>query len=231
MIKTILSALTAATVMTGAANASIVQNGSFEQSPGVPGIRNNAQIFENLNSGPGASWQIWKSLPGWTTTSGAGIEIQSNRTLGSIDAQHGQHYVELDSNNNSSMLQTVTLAVGAYSLDFYYSPRTSNAATNGVSWSLDGLTSGTVTNGTAGATVGNWSKITSVFNVAAAGTYSLIFSAEGISESYGGLIGNVAINGAPNPGPAPVPVPAASILLLSAAGALAALRSKAKAKA
>lgn len=226
MLKTMLTALTAAMLTAGAAQASIVQNGSFEQSPGTPGIRNNGQIFENLNTGPGASWQIWNALPGWTTTAGDGIEIQSNRTLSFIDAQSGQHYVELDSNSNSTMMQSVALGIGRYALDFHYSPRTSTFGSNGISWSLDGLTSGLVSNASPGASVGKWSKITSVFNVAAAGTYNLVFSAEGMSESLGGLIDSITITSAPNQAPAPVPVPAASLLLLSAAGALAAVHGR-----
>ncbi len=39
----------------------------------------------------GSSWDVFSEISGWKTTAGAGIEVQTNRTLGSIDAHSGQH--------------------------------------------------------------------------------------------------------------------------------------------
>lgn len=201
-------------------DASPVLNGSFETPFAGAGIRNGGQSFERLQSGPGASWNIWQSIPGWTSAFGAGIEIQSNRTLGQIDAFDGQHYVELDSNDNSSMFQDVLLNRGAHMLSFMYSPRTGNPATNGIDYALSGLFGGSVSGPGLETPLGAWTRVTQVFNVAAAGTYRLSFAASGRNDSYGGLIDAVSI--APDPAGAlsEVPLPAGLVLLASAGAAL-----------
>lgn len=72
---------------------------------------------------------------GWANTVGSGIEIQTNSTLGFIDAHDGDQYVELDSDSsnggtsaqtNSAMTRKVDLAKGVYELVWYYFPRTNN---------------------------------------------------------------------------------------------------------
>lgn len=224
MLKAMFQVASLLVLLTGAAQAAVVQNGSFEQSFPDPGKRNGGQVFDLLQSGPGSSWQIWDNLPGWTAQSGAGIEVQSNRTLRSIDAQDGSHYVELDSSNNSSMFQNVLLGAGDYVLSFFYSPRTSRQGSNGIAWSMGTLVSGTVDETQAGTAVGQWTQISRIFNVAASGTYALSFSAVGRSDSLGGLLDNISILAAPAGGTSPVPVPGAALLLITAAGTLAALR-------
>jgi hypothetical protein len=208
----------------GAATAStIVTNGSFES--GVPGntrgLSNNA-FFGNLNS-TGPSWDRWKNLNGWRTVVGSGIEVQSNRTLSTIDAQAGTKYVELDSTRNSGMAQTIALGIGSYMLSFWYSPRTSDPKTNGIEFSLGNalgyLTGGYATAGTpATAVVGRWTKIWRIFDVKTAGNYDLRFTATGLSDSYGGLLDSVDV--------AKVPLPAAGFGLMAALGGLAALRRR-----
>jgi hypothetical protein len=203
--------------------ATLVQNGSFEvdPAPGSAGLRNGV-LFGNLTtSGPG--WDIYSTLPGWTATGGAGIEIQTDNAIGLTDALFGEHYVELDSNNNSSMRQTLSLTAGRYLLSFWYSPRalqgTSQAQTNGISYAIANL-AGSVTGpgGAYGTTVGNWTEITGIFTVGANSAYDLDFAAVGSSDSLGGFIDNVSV--------AAVPVPAAGLLLVGALGGLAALRRR-----
>lgn len=205
-----------------ASAASIVVNGSFET--GVPGNTaglNNGALFGNLNNS-GPSWDRWTAINGWTTTSGSGIEVQSNRTLDTIDAQDGTHYVELDSNSNSSMAQTLSLGVGKYLLSFWYSPRTSDPATNGIEYAIGTIAGGKVKNGVpVGANVGTWIQIKTLFDVVKAGNYKLQFAAVGTNDTYGGLIDNVSV--------APVPLPAAGFGLMAALGGLAAVRRRRKA--
>ncbi|MGB5869690.1 MAG: VPLPA-CTERM sorting domain-containing protein [Albidovulum sp.] len=215
------------TGLAGAATAaSIVTNGSFES--GVPGntlgLNHNA-LFGNLNS-TGPSWDRWKNINGWSTIGGPGIEIQSNRTLSTIDAHEGTKYVELDSNRNSAMVQSIALEVGSYMLSFWYSPRTSDPSTNGIEFNIGNalgyLTSGYATAGTpAPAKVGSWTKVWRIFNVTTAGNYDLRFAANGVSDSYGGLLDSVDV--------AQVPLPAAGFGLMAALGGLAALRRRRKA--
>lgn len=221
--KAVIAAAVFASLALPAAASTIVVNGSFES--GVPGNSrglNNGAYFGNLNTS-GPSWDRWANINGWRKTSGSGIEVQSNRTLSTIDAQDGTHYVELDSNNNSSMAQTLALGVGKYVLSFWYSPRTYDPKTNGIEYTIGGgLAGGRVTNGTPkGAKVGNWVEIWKVFNIVTAGNYDLKFSAVGLSDSYGGLIDNVNV--------APVPLPAAGLGMVAALGGLGALRRRRKA--
>jgi hypothetical protein len=211
----------------GAASAStIVTNGSFES--GVPGntrgLDNNA-LFGNLDSS-GASWDRWKNLNGWRTVLGSGIEVQSNRTLSTIDAKSGTKYVELDSTRNSGMAQTIALGVGSYMLSFWYSPRTSDPLTNGIEFSIGNalgyLTGGYATAGTpVSAVVGSWTKVWRIFDVTTAGNYDLRFTANGVSDSYGGLLDDVDV--------AQVPLPAAGFALMAALGGLGAMRRRRKA--
>lgn len=183
----------------------IVQNGSFENFDAT-----------QLN---GQGWQVYSSIPSWTAVSGAGIEIQTNPTLGTIDAQDGAAYVELDSHNNSSMTQSINLNVGSYFLKFFYSPRNGNSADNGINYSIAGLTgniSGPSTNPLTG--VGYWTEISAMFRVLTAGSYALNFTATGTNNSLGGFVDNVSV--------AAVPVPAAGFLLFGALGGLAAMRRR-----
>ncbi|OSP54441.1 hypothetical protein [Pseudoruegeria sp. SK021] len=203
------------------ASAAVVENGSFEDTFSQTGS-NYGQRFDDLMSGPGSSWDVWSSIAGWTTDSGAGIEIQSNRTLTEVDAYDGNHYVELDSNSNSSMFQDVLLDVGHYVMTFFYGPRTNNSGTNGINYSLTGLFQGSVggPGDTTARTIGFWSQVSEAFNVQTAGTYRLRFGASGLSDSYGGLIDAISI--APTVAPVPLPLPV--VLLASGIVGLIAVR-------
>jgi hypothetical protein len=212
-----IAAATVLTAMASAGSASTVVNGSFEDVSGGSVLLNNG------------SWVVYDTLPGWTTIDGNGIEVQTNPTLGSIDAQDGNRYVELDShpggNSNSTMRQQISLGVGEYRLSFFYSPRTTDASTNGIFYSVSeaisgglDLTYGQVSgpSGTYPRTV--WTEVIATFTVATAGLFNLDFGATGRADTYGGLIDNVSI--------APVPLPAGAVLLLTALGGLAVARKR-----
>ncbi len=215
----------------GTAHA-VVLNGNFEDvSSSVPnfGLVNGNSLSDLAGRTGRRSWDVYDSLPGWRTGSGAGIEVQSNGTLGSINAHSGQHYIELDShprgNSNSSMEQDVTLGVGSYELSFWYSPRNHQTDSNGIDYSIsDGLLAGSITGpGTIPqvTSVGNWSLVTARFMVGVAGDYTLSFAATGRQNTLGGFVDTVSI--------AAVPLPAAGLLLPVGFAVLVAAKRRRKA--
>ena len=209
--------------LVGAASAStLVVNGDFEDTSLAGGGLVHGQELADLATGPGSSWDVYTTIPGWTTASGAGIEVQTNRTLTSIDAQSGQHYIELDSHpsptSNSSMKQEIQLDIGTYKLSFWYSPRNGDSNSNGIEYSVTGapddnnlLLAGGVTGPSAsnGTSVGAWTQFTSLFTVGSGDSpVTLLFAATGKENTLGGFIDSVSISA--------VPVPAGLPMLLTA---------------
>lgn len=174
-------------------HANLVVNGSFE------------------NNGPGKNgWDVYQTIPGWTTLSGPGIEVRNN-VVGT--AQDGKQFVELDSHNksrnaNSVMQQTISTVSGSeYNLSFYYSPRINQpSSTNGISVFWNNNLLGNITG--TGSSVNVWSL--QQFIVMGTGSDLLKFAATGTSDTFGGNIDNVSLN--------EVPVPAAIWLFASAMG-------------
>lgn len=207
----------------------VVFNGGFEDvSSSTPGRGlSNGAFLANLASGPGPSWDVFTSIPGWTTTAGAGIEVQTNRTIGSINAHTGLHYIELDShpkpNSNSTMAQTLNLSSGVYQLDFYYSPRTGDVGSNGIEYSIfnaasASLLAGSVTgpSTTAGTAVGLWTLVSTLFTVRGGDSpVTLSFAATGKADTLGGFLDDINVTRV-----AAVPLPAAGPLLLVALAGL-----------
>jgi hypothetical protein len=188
------------------AQAASLLNGSFEDTPGFSGKRN---------------WQVYKELEGWTTTRGAGVEVQSNATLRGIDAVDGDKYIELDShgrNSNSQITQAVEFQAGQYELSFYYAPRTNRGGSNGISYSFAGDLLGKVAGPQSLYKKGQWSRVSTVFEVEEDGVYDISFAAIGRQDSYGGLIDNIAVS--------EVPVPASAFLLLGGLGAFGWMRRR-----
>jgi hypothetical protein len=194
----------------------LVINGGFEQ-PTDP-----ANIIPGTNSLPG--WAVYGSVPGWTTVSGQGIEIQLNGTGGSspprlnIDGTEGGSYkVELDAHpnnppgsSNSTMQQVLNLGKGKYELSFWYRPRVILAGTN-TNTILYSMLNGSDANILPGNTVvsydsGGWREISKIFHVATPGSFKLRFAASGNADTSGGFIDNVSVSA--------VPVPPASLLLV-----------------
>lgn len=206
-------------------SANLVWNGDFENTsfsnPNTGLV--NGNTLANLATGPGASWDVFETIPGWTTADGAGIEVQTNRTLRSIDAHSGQHYIELDSHprrtSNSTMEQMLFLDPGAYVLSFFYSPRNGDVNTNGIDYALAGM-NGTVLMGgvtgpsaAQGTQVGHWTEITTLFNVTDTDLPVILsFTATGTQNTLGGFIDSVSVSA--------VPLPAGLALLLTALGIL-----------
>lgn len=218
--KFTLGSAVAAVVLAGATcagAATIVQNGSFEQDPGVAG--NNGKTYAEIAAGVGGGWDIYNALPGWSTDID-GVEVQTKHTI-PLTPYDGDYYVELDTTRNSGISQDVTLGVGKYLMSFAYSPRIGSQTTNAVDFGIDGLFFDVVNGpGVAplNAVVGQWSLVTYAFNVTTAGQYTMFFDAASRSDSLGGFIDDIKI--------ASVPVPAAGFLLFGALGGLAALRRR-----
>ncbi|MCU7929492.1 MAG: carbohydrate binding domain-containing protein [Candidatus Thiodiazotropha sp. (ex Codakia rugifera)] len=159
-------------------SANLMVNGSFEDN-----------IVGN--------WDVFSGITGWETSSGSGIEIQTNRTLGFIDAQDGNNYVELDSHDNSTMFQQIDglIAGLTYDISFWYSARTNNGGNdNGINmlWGQDTLSLNEIVSIDDASRTGSW--IQNSFSLTATDTTMyLAFEADGLNNSYGGLIDNIEL--------------------------------------
>jgi hypothetical protein len=167
---------------------SIIVNGSFE-SP-TP-----------------STWDVYASIPGWSTISGSGIEVRNNHVGTAYD---GHNFVELDSHDNSAMSQTVTTEFGdAYTLSFAYAPRVDvPAASNGIELYFNDLLLTSITGNGYETTA--WSMWT--FPVIGNGLDIIKFVAIGQNDSLGGSIDMVSMERA-NEGPTAVPEPTSLLLL------------------
>lgn len=215
------SGLFALWLASAAGASTIVTNGSFETGVPAngPGLYNGA-IYADM---PGyGGWDVWSEINGWKTVSGDGIEAQTDGTIGEVDAQDGNYYLEMDAAGNSTMQQVVSLLKGSYLLSFWYSPRTWNEESNGVVYTLGDLVDGFISGPSErqGTAVGGWTQITTLFTVETVGDYALRFGGYGTSDGYGGLIDNVSIE------VAAVPLPAAGLFLLGGLGGVAALKRR-----
>ncbi len=238
-----LAAAVAFSAVSSVASAATLINGNFEDtSSSVPGNGLiHGQALADLATAPGSSWDVYTELVGWQSTIGPGIEVQTNRTLSTIDSQGGgQHYIELDSHpsggSNSNMFQDLVLDAGNYIFSFFYSPRDSRVDSNGIKYFAD-VTGGTGVSGLvigpdAGppvTAVGVWTQITAEFSVLANDTaVRLGFQADGTENTYGGFIDSVSLNASPDNAP-PIPLPAGGWLLVTGlVGLGVAKRRKAK---
>ncbi|SEW18257.1 VPLPA-CTERM protein sorting domain-containing protein [Cognatiyoonia koreensis] len=212
--KTTLLAATTAVLAT-AGSAATITNGSFEDIGS--GTLNNS------------GWNIFASVPGWTGH--PNIEIQSDKTLGSIDAQDGDYYAELDTNQNSTISQDLFLGAGSYILSFYYSPRVNATptTTNDLVFEVVSQSFGSLLfNSISGAPNpayphGKWTQVTANFTLVEDDDVSLFFSAVGEQRTAGcgdcgALIDNVSLSA--------VPLPVGVLLLLTGLGALGAARRR-----
>jgi hypothetical protein len=177
--------------------------------------------FEDPSQREG-TWQVYSSIPGWTATTGPGLEIR-NSIVG--EAQHGQNFVELDSHNatdtNSTIAQTISgLTAGAtYEVSYWYSPRIGQpASTNGIKALWNGVEQRSIAE--LGLSVNSWSNLTFLVT-ATGGANTLAFAAFGTDDTLGGNIDNVSLSA--------VPLPAAAWLFGSALMGFGVLRRKQKA--
>jgi hypothetical protein len=206
--KPCLAALLAAPLLASAAvvvgppmlPANLVQNGSFEDVSNAPGD-------QPQNAG---TWSIYSSLPGWNANPG-GVEVR-NGVAGT--AGDGSNFIELDTNTNSSVWQTLFTSPGqTYLLSFLYSPRpgvSNQGNTNDIVVSWNGTQLDKV--GGAGGAAHNWQEFS--YFVTGTGSDMLSFSATGRSDSLGGSIDRVAVVGAGS-NVSVVPEPASLALVMA----------------
>lgn len=175
---------------TGNAHAISLTNGDFDTDVGLTGN----------------GWAVFNTIPGWTSYSGAGIEVER----GTVVTPHsGPQYVELDSHNNSAMYQQVSLVMGWYDLVFYYQPRTGNVNDNGINFGVMDLSSQSVFADSVDATTGTWQgwqMVSTSFEIQSDGDYKLYFAAFGDygkigGNSLGGFIDTVSLDASPVPEP------------------------------
>lgn len=185
-LKVSMVALLAA-VAHGAQAASLLLNGSFESTPQASG-----------------SWAVYASIPGWTTTAGAGIEVRNN-VAGT--AQDGKNFVELDShpgpNSNSWMAQTFNSPGAMLEVSYWYAARSGTGpATNGIEVWLNGANvGGLFSPGDSGLGTSNtnWTLYTATLT-GFAGSNTLEFRAVGKADTLGGSLDNVSVEAVPLPG-------------------------------
>jgi hypothetical protein len=196
--KTLFSLVAALLLAAPSAIAdNLIYNGSFETLGHLPGI-DNGLFLDGLGAG---QWDVFASIPGWTTVWGPGIEIQ-NGTL--VAAHSATHSVELDSNGNSTMQQVVSLGGGDYVFGFWYRPRTNTPGDNAIWATIDGgaviLSADSIT-----AREDFWKFYSVALNGLSAGDHAFAIGAGGIDNSLGGLVDDVSL--------APIPEPASLLLL------------------
>jgi type IV secretory pathway VirB6-like protein len=138
----------------------------------------------------------YKSLNGWTSDMGAGIELP---------LINGQHIVELDSSNNSNMYQNIQTYPGiTYTLTFAYSPRPgASADSNDIEIWVNGqllqTEKGEIKSNSNDFTQAVYTNKTITFN-GTGSNMKVEFRAAGANDGLGGLLDNIQIT--PNALPA-----------------------------
>lgn len=160
------------------AATNLVTNGSFEQ-----------------NSQANGTWSTRGSLVGWTGQ--PTVELRNNV---SGVAQDGVNFVELDTNRNSGISQTVN-ATGLVELSFWYSARPGTATTtNDIFVSFGNSFQTTVLHGVGNTTGTNqWQHFSQIIDLGKSGSAVLSFYARGVSDSYGGSLDNISVTAVPEP--------------------------------
>jgi len=157
-----------------AANANLIQNGSFEDP--------------NMNGG----WGLFSTIPGWYAASGQ-IEIGDAGVYG-VTGQDGKNVLELDSTGNSTIAQDLNLTNQSYSLSFDFAQRNGTTAeTNKFDVLWNGNVIGSITPDSTHFSSANYTVS------GLSGVNTLAFRGTGTSDSYGGMIDNVSVQAVPEP--------------------------------
>lgn len=166
--------------------------------------------FEDVKQAPG-TWSVYSSINGWSS-SGAGIEVRDGVAGNAFE---GSNYVELDSNSNSAMAQTIkTVAGSLYTLSFEYSAREGvAAASNPISVAWNGNLLGTAALDGIGQHGNVWHLYS--FSVLGTGSDVLQFAATGTSDSVGGSLDAVSVSAVPEPSTAVLMVGGLAVIGLS----------------
>ena len=177
--------------------------------------------FETNTISTGYTTLFGTNLSGWSAGE-YGIELRNGV---SGVAQSGTNFVELDTMQNSSMSQALSIsAPGSYKLSFWYSARPDNGTRNGdtdkLSWSFGGE-HGSVLESYKNGDSSAWKQFSTVvtfekddLSKAKSKLFALTFSADGKSDSYGGSLDNVSVFRMA----APVPEPESYAMMLAGLG-------------
>jgi hypothetical protein len=143
------------------------------------------------------TWSTYSSLPGWTQGGDYGIELRNN-VAGT--AYEGNNFVELDTYRNSCMYQNVDTELGKeYLLSFYYAPREGVAfESNGIELFFNNVWKLSI----SGDDVLNtgWHEYHTYVTGTGNPDTTVLFSALGNSDSFGGSIDKVSMSSVPLPG-------------------------------
>lgn len=198
MINKFIAAAALSALSFGASATNLVTNGSFE----IPGTSRG-------------SWITPSSIPGWSSTHG--IEIRNDYAG---KAEDGCNFVELDTDQNSTIWQTVSglTAGAAYTLSFWVDNR------SGVSASSEGLdyTINITTKSVVGGSTPTWTEVFETF-IASGSSTVLSFAATGTSDSYGTSLDNVKLTQT-----SAVPEPATVALMLAGLAAFGLSRRRSR---
>ena len=222
----------AAMLIAAPAQAASFTNGDFEATDGSQvGTANGI----NQSALGGGNWDVYTSMPGWSSTSTPGFEIQTTGTVPGVTAHSGNKYIELESHPNPSgtvnIRQVFDVATtGTYKLSFFYQPRTNDPGDNLINV-IFGTTALAVSGPSGTFPFGTWTEVivsTVLYAGVNSGLLEFFASATPPGLTLGGFIDSVNIirtGDAP-----PVPLPAGLILLLSGLAGIGYLgRSRAKA--
>lgn len=156
--------------------------------------------FESTTISNG-SWINTASIAGWSVLAGPGTGFEVRNNVAGA-AKEGRNFIELDTNGNTTIGQTLNgLVSGAlYDLSFWYSPREFQAAsTNGIQVFWNGSLLDATLTGVGGS--GNDWKQYQYQVTARSGSNLLSFAAVGTSDGVGGSLDNVSLsNHVPEPG-------------------------------
>jgi hypothetical protein len=179
MRKALVTALLASPLFALAAGSNLVSNGSFED--------------KTLTDG---SWSTYSSLADWSTGSG-GVEVRNNVAGSALD---GHNFVELDTNGNSSISQTLSTVAGQwYTLSFAYANRSGVAvASNGLGWSFGAVSGIAAALPYNGGNSTDWQTFSTTIKATSNSTV-LSFSALGTSDSLGTSLDKVSVSAVPEP--------------------------------
>jgi hypothetical protein len=192
----ILVVLLAVCGMASAFSPNLVLNGGFE----TPAVSNNNWLTypDGYSDSTGAlSWKVERGL-GAPSSITPTLEIETYNTLGLVPAE-GKQYAELDSNANANISQTINVQAGTtYAISFDQScrsgdPQIGSKSKLGVFWGTAKLGQTTCSR----SDVGTWAPHTYTVTATTTGPVKLMFADEGVSDSYGVLLDDVYVVGAP----------------------------------
>lgn len=165
----------------GSAQASLITNGSFENTTGA---------VANPSYGSASTWQIYSAIPGWSTTQD--LEIWTNGFI--VPAYDGDNLLELNGTGAFTVYQDfATVKDAVYEVSFYARKRTRSQEHFQISV-------GDLTQDITSHIFGNWTAFTYQFTALSDLSKLSFMSLDGQHDTTGNLIDYVAVHQVPEPG-------------------------------